>query len=604
MFGLRGKNSTATANAAPSALDRLGRRAPAEAGADRISPAPAPMDRAARLASASATLANVVAPRLHALIKAGTSAGEVTRQAGLQTQGHFHGHGVILSPIELRGYVTDVLRPVLPATNFSTPAALPAEEAGGDMPSSIVEEPRQQPAAVIAAPIAPRPPEPKTVAPAWPQETARQDSGEKSASRLSRSKVDQARRVIQPLVISRIDLAAAVTLPRKELVRQLEDLVSDLLAEQRMQLNRPEQDDLVYQLVNDMMGLGPLEPLLEDDAITDIMINGPKQIYIEKRGQLEMTSVVFEDNAHLLNICNRIVSRIGRRVDESSPICDARLLDGSRVNIIIPPLAIDGASVSIRKFGKRQIGFDQMVQQGNISAAMGTLLRIAARCRLNMIVSGGTGSGKTTMLNALSGMVDQGERVVTIEDAAELRLQQPHWLPLETRPANLEGQGAISIRDLVINALRMRPDRIILGEIRGQECFDLLAAMNTGHDGSMATLHSNSPRECLARMENMVMMSDIKIPKEAISRQIADSVDLIVQVKRLRDGSRRTTNVTEVIGMEGDVIVTQELFKFEYVDETADGKIIGEYRSMGLRPYTLDKAKQYGFDQPYLQACL
>jgi pilus assembly protein CpaF len=241
---------------------------------------------------------------------------------------------------------------------------------------------------------------------------------------------------------------------------------------------------------------------------------------------------------------------------------------------------------------------------GSMSENMATVLKIDGASRMNVIISGGTGSGKTTMLNALSKMIDPGERVITIEDAAELRLQQPHWLPLETRPANLEGQGQISIRDLVINALRMRPDRIILGEIRGQECFDLLAAMNTGHDGSMATLHSNSPRECLARMENMVMMSDIKIPKEAISRQIADSVDLIVQVKRLRDGSRRTTNITEVIGMEGDVIVTQELFKFEYLDETADGKIVGEYRSMGLRPYTLEKAKMFGFDQPYLEACL
>ena len=602
MFGLRGKNSTATANAAPSALDRLGRRAPAEAGADRISPAPAPMDRAARLASASATLANVVAPRLHALIKAGTSAGEVTRQAGLQTQGHFHGHGVILSPIELRGYVTDVLRPVLPATNFSTPAALPAEEAGGDMPSSIVEEPRQQPAAVIAAPIAPRPPEPKTVAPAWPQETARQDSGEKSASRLSRSKVDQARRVIQPLVISRIDLAAAVTLPRKELVRQLEDLVSDLLAEQRMQLNRPEQDDLVYQLVNDMMGLGPLEPLLEDDAITDIMINGPKQIYIEKRGQLEMTSVVFEDNAHLLNICNRIVSRIGRRVDESSPICDARLLDGSRVNIIIPPLAIDGASVSIRKFGKRQIGFDQMVQQGNISAAMGTLLRIAARCRLNMIVSGGTGSGKTTMLNALSGMVDQGERVVTIEDAAELRLQQPHVVRLETRPANLEGNGEVTMRDLVKNALRMRPDRIILGEVRGPEAIDLLQAMNTGHDGSMGTLHANRPREALTRLENMVTMGVASLPPKAIRTQIAGSLQMIVQISRMRDGVRRVTHVTEVVGMEGEVIITQDLFTYEFKGEGPDGKLTGAFKSSGLRPHFLPRAAYYGLDKVLMEA--
>jgi len=602
MFGLRGKNSTATANAAPSALDRLGRRAPAESGADRISPTPAPMDRAARLASASATLANVVAPRLHALIKAGTSAGEVTRQAGLQTQGHFHGHGVILSPIELRGYVTDVLRPVLPATNFSTPASPPVEEAGVDMPSAIVEEPRQQPAAVIAAPVAPPPPEPKTVAPAWPQETARQDPGEKSTSRLSRSKVDQARRVIQPLVISRIDLAAAVTLPRKELVRQLEDLVSDLLSEQRIQLNRPEQDDLVYQLVNDMMGLGPLEPLLEDDTITDIMINGPKQIYIEKRGQLEMTSVVFEDNAHLLNICNRIVSRIGRRVDESSPICDARLLDGSRVNIIIPPLAIDGASVSIRKFGKRQIGFDQMVHQNNISAAMGTLLRVAARCRLNMIVSGGTGSGKTTMLNALSGMVDQGERVVTIEDAAELRLQQPHVVRLETRPANLEGNGEVTMRDLVKNALRMRPDRIILGEVRGPEAIDLLQAMNTGHDGSMGTLHANRPREALTRLENMVTMGVASLPPKAIRTQIAGSLQMIVQISRMRDGVRRVTHITEVVGMEGEVVITQDLFTYEFKGEGPDGKLTGAFKSSGLRPHFLPRAAYYGLDKVLMEA--
>ena len=470
------------------------------------------------------------------------------------------------------------------------------------MPSSIVEEPRQQPAAVIAAPIAPRPPEPKAVAPAWPQETARQDSGEKSASRLSRSKVDQARRVIQPLVISRIDLAAAVTLPRKELVRQLEDLVSDLLAEQRMQLNRPEQDDLVYQLVNDMMGLGPLEPLLEDDAITDIMINGPKQIYIEKRGQLEMTSVVFEDNAHLLNICNRIVSRIGRRVDESSPICDARLLDGSRVNIIIPPLAIDGASVSIRKFGKRQIGFDQMVQQGNISAAMGTLLRIAARCRLNMIVSGGTGSGKTTMLNALSGMVDQGERVVTIEDAAELRLQQPHVVRLETRPANLEGNGEVTMRDLVKNALRMRPDRIILGEVRGPEAIDLLQAMNTGHDGSMGTLHANRPREALTRLENMVTMGVASLPPKAIRTQIAGSLQMIVQISRMRDGVRRVTHVTEVVGMEGEVIITQDLFTYEFKGEGPDGKLTGAFKSSGLRPHFLPRAAYYGLDKVLMEA--
>jgi pilus assembly protein CpaF len=274
------------------------------------------------------------------------------------------------------------------------------------------------------------------------------------------------------------------------------------------------------------------------------------------------------------------------------------------VNVIVPPLSLRGTAISIRKFSAKPITLDMMAKGGSMSEKMATALKIAGACRFNIVISGGTGSGKTTMLNALSKMIDPGERVPTIEDAAELRLQQPHWLPLETRPANLEGQGEITIRDLVKNSLRMRPDRVILGEIRGSECFDLLAAMNTGHDGSMCTLHSNSPRECLGRMENMVMMGDIKMPKEAISRQIADSVDLVIQVKRLRDGSRRVTNITEVIGMEGPVIITQELFKFEFLDESADGKIIGEYRSQGLRPYTLDKARQFGFDQAFLEACL
>ena len=315
--------------------------------------------------------------------------------------------------------------------------------------------------------------------------------------------------------------------------------------------------------------------------------------------------IQFRDEQHLFQIAQRIVSKVGRRVDQTSPLADARLADGSRVNVIVPPLSLRGTAISIRKFSAKPITLDMMAKGGSMSdARWRPRSRSRAPARFNIVISGGTGSGKTTMLNAISKMIDPGERVLTIEDAAELRLQQPHWLPLETRPANLEGQGEISIRDLVKNALRMRPDRIILGEIRGSECFDMLAAMNTGHDGSMCTLHSNSPREALARMENMVMMSDIKVPKEAISRQIADSVDLVIQVKRLRDGSRRVTNITEVIGMEGPVIVTQELFKFEYLDETSEGKIVGEYKAMGLRPYTLDKARQFGFDQPYLESCL
>ena len=407
-----------------------------------------------------------------------------------------------------------------------------------------------------------------------------------------------------PRLLERVDPEAAATLGKDELAEEFRPIIGEVLAELKLTLNRREQFALEKVLVDELLGLGPLEELLADPAISDIMVNGPEQTYVERKGRLELAPIQFRDEEHLFQIAQRICNSVGRRVDQTTPLADARLKDGSRVNVIVPPLSLRGTAISIRKFSAKPITLDMMAGGGSMSPKMATALKIAGASRFNVIISGGTGSGKTTMLNALSKMIDPGERVLTIEDAAELRLQQPHWLPLETRPANLEGQGEISIRDLVKNALRMRPDRIILGEIRGAECFDMLAAMNTGHDGSMCTLHANSPREALARMENMVMMSDIKVPKEAISRQIADSVELIIQVKRLRDGSRRVTNVTEVIGMEGPVIVTQELFKFEYLDESADGKIIGEYRSMGLRPYTLDKAKQYGFDQAYLEACL
>ena len=437
--------------------------------------------------------------------------------------------------------------------------------------------------------------------------TARQNgSGEQGSSKSEgfEASVHRIKEQVLPRLLERVDPEAAATLSKDELAEEFRPIISEVLAELKITLNRREQFALEKVLVDELLGLGPLEELLADPAISDIMVNGPDQTYVERKGKLELAQIQFRDEEHLFQIAQRIVNKVGRRIDQTTPLCDARLQDGSRVNVIVPPLSLRGTAISIRKFSEKPITLDMMKGFGSMSEKMATILKIAGASRMNVIISGGTGSGKTTMLNALSKMIDPGERVITIEDAAELRLQQPHWLPLETRPANLEGQGAITIRDLVINALRMRPDRIILGEIRGSECFDLLAAMNTGHDGSMATLHSNSPRECLARMENMVMMSDIKIPKEAISRQIADSVDLIVQVKRLRDGSRRTTNITEVIGMEGDVIVTQELFKFEYLDETPDGKIIGEFRSMGLRPYTLEKAKQFGFDQPYLEACL
>lgn len=431
-------------------------------------------------------------------------------------------------------------------------------------------------------------------------------AGEQGNSRVEgfEASIHRIKEQVLPRLLERVDPEAAATLSKDELAEEFRPIIGEVLAELKLTLNRREQFALEKVLVDELLGLGPLEELLADTAISDIMVNGPEQTFVERKGKLELANIQFRDEEHLFQIAQRICNSVGRRVDQTTPLADARLKDGSRVNVIVPPLSLRGTAISIRKFSAKPITLDMMAQGGSMSQKMATALKIAGASRFNIVISGGTGSGKTTMLNALSKMIDPGERVLTIEDAAELRLQQPHWLPLETRPPNLEGQGEITIRDLVKNALRMRPDRIILGEIRGAECFDMLAAMNTGHDGSMCTLHSNSPREALARMENMVMMSDIKVPKEAISRQIADSVDLIIQVKRLRDGSRRVTNVTEVIGMEGPVIVTQELFKFEYLDESADGKIIGEYRSMGLRPYTLDKAKQYGFDQALLEACL
>jgi pilus assembly protein CpaF len=431
-------------------------------------------------------------------------------------------------------------------------------------------------------------------------------SGEAGSSKVEGfdSSIHKIKEQVLPRLLERVDPEAAATLSKDELAEEFRPIIGEVLHELKINLNRREQFALEKVLVDELLGLGPLEELLSDPAVTDIMVNGPDQTYVERKGKLELAPIQFRDEEHLFQIAQRIVNKVGRRVDQTTPLADARLQDGSRVNVIVPPLSLRGTAISIRKFSAKPITLDMMAKGGSMSDKMSTALKIAGASRFNIVISGGTGSGKTTMLNALSKMIDPGERVLTIEDAAELRLQQPHWLPLETRPANLEGQGEVSIRDLVKNALRMRPDRIILGEIRGAECFDMLAAMNTGHDGSMCTLHSNSPREALARMENMVMMSDIKVPKEAISRQIADSVDLIVQVKRLRDGSRRVTNITEVIGMEGPVIVTQELFKFEYLDETPDGKIIGEYRCMGLRPYTLDKAKAFGFDQPFLESCL
>lgn len=351
-----------------------------------------------------------------------------------------------------------------------------------------------------------------------------------------------------------------------------------------------------------MFGLGPIEPLLNDPTITDILINGPYQIYVERRGKLEVTDIAFRDNEHLSNVAQRIAASVGRRVDETSPMVDARLADGSRVNIIMAPLALDGACVSIRKFSQQKIDIPQMVEFGSLSAAMGRVLEIAARCRLNIIISGGTGSGKTTLLNALSRMIDERERIVTIEDAAELQLQQPHVVRLETRPASIEGAGQIAQRDLVKNALRMRPDRIILGETRGEEAFDVLQAMNTGHDGSMTTIHANSPRDGLVRVENMVIAANPNLPTRAIRSQIVSAVHLVIQVSRMRDGVRRVLDITEVTGLEGDVIITQDLFSFVHEDAEYREQVNGRYVSNRLRPYFLEKARYFGLEDELMAA--
>ncbi|MGH6943604.1 MAG: CpaF family protein, partial [Geminicoccaceae bacterium] len=409
---------------------------------------------------------------------------------------------------------------------------------------------------------------------------------------------------IQMGLLERIDASAAAKLSREELQRQIAELIAEIVAEEKLSVTSREQQELTVTLVDDMVGFGPLEPLLGDESINDIMVNGPHQVYVERRGKLEITDVRFRDNAHVMNVAQRIVTRIGRRVDETCPIADARLPDGSRVNIIAPPLAIDGCSISIRKFAKKGITLDVMVRQRNLAENLAKVIKIASACRLNSVISGGTGSGKTTMLNAMSQLIDPSERIVTIEDAAELQLQQPHVVRLETRPANLEGTGEITMRDLVKNALRMRPDRIICGEVRGPEALDMLQAMNTGHDGSMCTLHANNPREALTRLENMIGMAGVNLPSKAVRTQIVGAVNLIVQVQRMRDGIRRVTHVTEVIGMEGEVVTTQDLFTFEYQGENRDGTLIGQFKSSGVRPHFSKRAAYFGLERALQQAMM
>lgn len=391
-----------------------------------------------------------------------------------------------------------------------------------------------------------------------------------------------------------IDLKALARMDMKSAREEIKTAVEEIVRFRSLDLTATEIAQIAKECADDMLGFGPLEPLLERDNIADIMINGPETVYIEVDGKIERAHIKFRDNQHLTTICQRIVGAIGRRVDEASPICDARLMDGSRVNVIIPPLAVDGSCMTIRKFTKEKLTLEKLVGFGSMTPSCAKLIMAIGRCRVNTLVSGGTGSGKTTMLNCLTRYIELGERVITCEDACELQLQQPHVVRLETRPPNLEGVGEVTMRDLVKNCLRMRPDRIIVGEVRGPEAFDLLQAMNTGHDGSMGTVHANNPREAVSRMENMIAMGGLNLPTIAVREQIASAVQVIIQVQRLRDGSRKVTNITEISGMEGEVVTMQDLFKLEIQGEDDHGKLITELKSTGMRPRFFDKAKQYG----------
>ncbi|TGD98593.1 CpaF family protein [Methylobacterium nonmethylotrophicum] len=399
-------------------------------------------------------------------------------------------------------------------------------------------------------------------------------------------------------LIEAIDLTQLARLEPDAAREEIRDIVIEIIGLKNVVMSIAEQEELLDDICNDVLGYGPLEPLLARDDIADVMVNGANRTYIEVGGKIQLTGVRFRDNQQLMNICQRIVSQVGRRVDESSPICDARLPDGSRVNVIAPPLAIDGPALTIRKFKKDKLTLDQLVRFGSISPEGAKILQIIGRVRCNVVVSGGTGSGKTTLLNCLTRYIDDDERIITCEDAAELQLQQPHVVRLETRPPNLEGQGSITMRDLIKNCLRMRPERIIVGEVRGPEAFDLLQAMNTGHDGSMGTLHANSPRECLGRIESMISMGGYNLPSKTLREMISGSIDVVVQAARLRDGSRRITHITEVMGMEGDVIITQDLFVYDIVGEDPNGKLIGRHRSTGIgRPRFWERARYYGEDR-------
>lgn len=399
-------------------------------------------------------------------------------------------------------------------------------------------------------------------------------------------------------IIARLDLAKLSMLSPDRVHAEVSRLAESLLLAENVPLSTIERDRLVNEVHHELFGLGPLEPLLGDPTISDILVNSYSSIYIERRGKLEKTIISFKDDEHLMRVIERIVSTVGRRIDEAQPMVDARLPDGSRVNAIIPPLAIDGPVLSIRRFGAEPLKMPMLIENGALTREIAILFEMCVRARLNIIISGGTGAGKTTLLNALSAYIPLDERIVTIEDSAELQMQQPHVVRLETRPMNIEGKGEVSQRDLVRNALRMRPDRIVIGEVRGGEAIDMLQAMNTGHDGSLTTIHANSPRDALARLETMIQMTGMRLSDRAMRQQVASAVNVVIQVARLTDGTRRVTSISEITGMEGETVTMQEIFLFERTGVDASGKVIGRFRTTGIRPRFAERLKQYGMQLP------
>ena len=451
---------------------------------------------------------------------------------------------------------------------------------------------RAAPATATQAALAARP-LPAAPAPRPPAEAVAADKEKKRKDRLQELKVELHKRLLENL-----NLAALEHASENSLKQEISAIANEALEEMAVVLPKDDRAILNQELYDEVMGLGPLEPLLKDETVNDILVNGPNRIFVERGGKLELTDITFKNERHLLRIIDKIVSAVGRRVDESNPYCDARLQDGSRFNVMVPPVAVDGSLVSIRKFKKEKLGIPDLVRFGAFTEEMALYLQAAVSTRLNVIVSGGTGSGKTTTLNALSSFIDNKERVLTIEDTAELQLQQVHVGRMESRPPNVEGKGAVTQRDCLRNALRMRPDRIIVGETRGEEVIDMLQAMNTGHDGSMTTIHANNARDGISRLENMVAMAGIEMPLKAVRAQIASAVNLIVQASRLQDGSRRMVSITEITGMEGEVISMQEVFRYERLGVEPNGKIIGRFNATGVRSHYSDRFRQWGYDLP------